>query len=174
MLLNYLMDPRTGLGRFRIFRSGNYTLMMDLIEYCRDHDIDQILALTDVQERFTIYFEHAERAKGQIQRCATIHKDLVVLDLRNEDTIWATNRFMIYALFPQINISIHAMWGMQKKNTVLAVGESIIDRGSKTNVGDLMLQYGGGGHIAAGSCQVENDLAEATLHKLITRINANG
>ncbi len=174
VLLNYLMDARTGLGRFRDFRISNYALMMDLIAYCRDHEIDQILALPDVQERVTLYFEHAERAKAQIRRCATVHGNLVVLDLRNEDTIWATNRFMIYALFPQANISIHVMWGVQKQNTVLATGKSILDRSSNTNVGELMLEYGGGGHLAAGTCQVDNDRALATLHELIARINADG
>ena len=98
----------------------------------------------------------------------------MVLDLRDEETIWATNRFMIYALFPQCNISIHVMWGVQKQNTVFATGKSILDRASKTNVGELMLQYGGGGHEAAGTCQVANDQAEATLKALITRINADG
>jgi len=174
VLLNYLMDPRTGLGRFRDFRISNYTLMMDLIEYCRDHDIDQILALPDVQERVTLYREHAERAKEQIQRRGTMHGNLVVLDLRNEETIWTTNRFMIYALFPRANISIHVMWGMQKQNTVLAAGKSILDRSSRTNIGELMLEYGGGGHAAAGTCQVENDVADAALLELITRINADG
>jgi len=174
VLLNYLMDPRTGLGRFRNFRISNYALMMGLIEYCRDHDIDQILALPDIQERVAVYFEHAESAKAQIQRCATTYNNLVVLDLRNEDTIWATNRFMIYALFPQSNISIHVMWGVRKQNTVLAAGKSILDRGSKTNIGNLMLEHGGGGHVAAGTCQVDNDLADATLRKLIARINADG
>jgi nanoRNase/pAp phosphatase (c-di-AMP/oligoRNAs hydrolase) len=174
VLLNYLMDPRTGLGRFRNFRISNYALMMDLIQYCRDHDIDQILALPDVQERVTLYYEHAEHAKEQIRRCGTLHGNLVVLDLRNEETIWTTNRFMIYALFPQANISTHVMWGMQKLNTVLATGKSILDRSSKTNVGALMLEYGGGGHGAAGTCQVDNDVADITLQKLIARINADG
>jgi nanoRNase/pAp phosphatase (c-di-AMP/oligoRNAs hydrolase) len=174
VLLNYLMDARTGLGRFRDFRISNYALMMDLITYCRDHDIDDILALPDVVERVDLYFEHAEKAKDQILRCSTVHKNLVVLDLRNEETIWATNRFMIYALFPQTNISIHVMWGVQKQNTVFATGKSILDRGSKTNVGELMLEYGGGGHQAAGTCQVANDQAAATLQALITRINADG
>jgi nanoRNase/pAp phosphatase (c-di-AMP/oligoRNAs hydrolase) len=174
VLLNYLMDSRTGLGRFREFRISNYALMMDLIKYCRDHSITQILALPDVKERTDLYFEHAEKAKEQLLRCSTVHKNLVVLDLRNEETIWATNRFMIYALFPQTNISIHILWGVQKQNTVFATGKSILDRGSKTNVGELMLEYGGGGHHAAGTCQIENDQAEATLVTLIKRINADG
>ncbi len=174
VLLNYLMDARTGLGRFRDFRISNYALMMDLIEYCRDHTIEQILALPDVQERVHIYFDHAERAKAQIQRCATVHGNLVVLDLRGEDTIWATNRFTVYALFPQANMSIHVMWGVQRQNTVLATGKSILDRSSKTNVGELMLSYGGGGHLAAGTCQIANDQADSVLRKLIKRINADG
>lgn len=174
VLLNYLMDARTGLGRFREFRISNYTLMMDLIKYCRNHGIDEILALPDVKERIELYFEQSEKAKDQILRCSTVYKNLVVLDLRHEETIWATNRFMIYALFPQTNISVHVLWGVQKQNTVLATGKSILDRGSKTNVGELMLQYGGGGHQAAGTCQVANDQAEATLQALIARINADG
>ena len=174
VLLNYLMDARTGLGRFRDFRISNYALMMDLIEYCRDHTIDEILNLPDVQERVDLYFAHGEPARQQIQRCAKVHGNLVVLDLRGEDTIFATNRFMVYALFPQCNISIHVMWGVQKQNTVLACGKSILDRSSKTNVGELMLAYGGGGHLAAGTCQVANSDAEVTLAQLTKRINTDG
>jgi nanoRNase/pAp phosphatase (c-di-AMP/oligoRNAs hydrolase) len=174
VLLNYLMDARTGLGRFRDFRISNYALMMDLIEYCRDHTIEEILDLPDVRERVDLYFAHGELAREQILRCATLHGNLVVLDLRGEETIYATNRFMIYALFPQANISIHVMWGVQKQNTVLACGKSILDRSSRTNVGELMLGYGGGGHLAAGTCQVAGDDTEITLAQLIKQINLDG
>jgi len=173
VLLNYLMDSRTGLGRFREFRVSNYTLMMDLIAYCRNHGIDDILKLPDVRERVDLYFEHAIPAKAQILRCTTVHKNLAVLDLRGEETIYATNRFMIYALFPQTNISIHVLWGVQKQNTVFATGKSILDRSSRTNIGELMLSYGGGGHHAAGTCQVANDQADATLNAIIAKINAD-
>jgi len=174
VLLNYLMDSRTGLGRFREFRISNYALMMDLIQYCRDHTIDEILALPDVQERVQLYREHARKAQAQLQSCAIRIDNLVVLDLRDEETIWATNRFMIYALFPQCNISIHVMWGLQKQNTVFATGKSILDRSSKTHVGNLMLEFGGGGHAAAGTCQVANDKADAMLKTLIQRITTDG
>ena len=174
VLLNYLMDSRTGLGRFREFRVSNYQLMMDLIDYCRSHGIDDILKLPDVVERVELYLDHAAKAREQIERCASVHKNLVVLDLRNEETIFAANRFMIYALYPQCNISIHVMWGVQKQNTVLATGKSILDRSSKTNVGELMLQYGGGGHNAAGTCQVDNLRAVQVLTALIQQINLDG
>jgi len=174
VLLNFLMDARTGLGRFREFRISNYALMMDLIDYCKNHSIEEILDLPDVKERVELYFEQEEKFKEQIQRCATVHDNLVVLDLRHEEQIWAGNRFMIYALYPQCNISIHVLWGLKQQNTVFATGKSIFDRSSNTNVGELMLQYGGGGHQAAGTCQVENDRAEAVLNELIARINADG
>ncbi|WP_301100772.1 exopolyphosphatase [Propionivibrio sp.] len=173
VLLNYMMDSRTGLGRFRVFRVSNYTLMMNLIECCRTHTIAEILNLPDVKERMDLYFEHATKAKEQILRCTTVYQNLAVLDLRNEETIYATNRFMIYALFPQTNISIHVMWGVQKQNTVLATGKSILDRSCITNIGELMLKYGGGGHHAAGTCQVANDQAEAKLKEIIALINAD-
>lgn len=174
VLLNYLMDARTGLGRFREFRISNYDLMMRLIDACLTLSVADILRLPDVVERVELYDDHEEKFKEQITRCATVHNNLVVLDLRGEEIIYAGNRFMIYALYPQCNISIHVMWGLKKQNTVLATGKSIIDRSSKTNVGELMLHYGGGGHEAAGTCQPDNDKADAVLAELITKINADG
>ena len=173
-LLNFIMDSRTGLGRFREFRISNYELMMDLIDFGKDHNIDQLLALPDVKERTELYFEHEEKFKAQIKRCATVHGNLVVLDLREEEIIYSGNRFVIYALFPQCNISIHVMWGLKKQNTVFATGKSIFDRNSKTNVGELMLKYNGGGHNAAGTCQVPHDNNEACLAELIAQINTDG
>lgn len=174
VLLNYIMDSRTGLGRFRDFRISNYELMMELIDACLEKPVDQILELPDVKARVDLYMEHADKHVEQIKRCSKVHGKLVVLDLRNEEIIYAGNRFMIYALFPECNISVHVMWGMKKQNTVLATGKSIIDRSSKTNVGEEMLEYGGGGHDAAGTCQVENDKADAVLAELIKKINADG
>ena len=174
VLLNFIMDARTGLGRFRDFRISNYQLMMKLIDYCREHTIDEILALDDVHERTTLYREHEQLAKEQIERCATVHGNAVVLDLRNEETIYATNRFVIYAMYPDCNISIHVMWGLKQQNTVLAIGKSILNRSSNTNVGELCLSYGGGGHLNAGTCQVDNDQAESALAAIVEKINADG
>ena len=174
VLLNYLMDSRTGLGRFRYFRISNYDLMMALIDFCRNHSIEEILSLPDVKERVDVYAEHVPKAKEQIQRCATVRNNVAILDLRKEETIWACNRFMIYALIPEINISIHVIRGVKNQNTVFAVGKSILNRTSKTNIGALMLEYGGGGHEAAGTCQVSNEEADATLAKLVKIINQDG
>ena len=173
-LLNFIMDARTGLGRFRDFRISNYDLMMQLIDYCATHSIDDILALPDVRERTELYFAQQDKFEDQITRCSRLHDNLVVLDLRNEETIYAGNRFMIYALFPKTNISIHEMWGVKKANTVFAIGRSIVNRSSRTNIGELCLTYGGGGHAKAGTCQVDNDQADKVLGELIARITADG
>lgn len=173
-LLNFLMDARTGLGRFREFRISNYALMMELIDLCKTQSISEIMQNPDVKERVDLYFEHEEKCREQIRRCATLHDNLVVLDLRDEATIFAGNRFLIYALFPETNISIHVLWGLKNQNTVFATGKSILNRTSKTNIGPLMLEYGGGGHENAGTCQVPNEKAAETLAALIARINLDG
>ena len=173
-LLNFLMDARTGLGRFRDFRISNYSLMMALIDACKDHSIDEIMAMPDVQERTTLYFEHSQKCKDQIRSCAKVNKNLVVLDLRDEEVIFAGNRFIIYALYPETNISIHVLWGLKNQNTVFATGKSILNRTARTNIGALMLEYGGGGHENAGTCQVANDMADEVLGALSYRITTEG
>jgi nanoRNase/pAp phosphatase (c-di-AMP/oligoRNAs hydrolase) len=166
-----LMDARTGLGRFRQFTISNYQLMMKLIDCCRTMSIDQILELPDVVERRVLFTEHRELAEVQIRRCSTVFEKTVVLDLREEEIIYAANRFLIYALYPQCDLSIHVLWGLKQQNTVLAMGKSIIDRSSPLNVGELCLKYGGGGHQAAGTCQVENNWAERSLSEVIENIS---
>jgi nanoRNase/pAp phosphatase (c-di-AMP/oligoRNAs hydrolase) len=170
--LSFLMDSRTGLGRFRQFRISNYDLMMKLIDYCRDHSVDEILALPDVNERVALYLQHAPQFREQLVRCSRVHGDLVVLDLRDEEVIYAGNRFMIYALFPQCRVSMHVMWGAKRQNTVFAIGKSIIDRTSPVDIGALCLTYGGGGHEAAGTCQIDNARAEAAMAELIGTLTA--
>jgi len=174
VLLNYLMDPRTGLGRFREFRISNYSLMMELIDKCKDHSIAEILEFPDVKERVELYFSLQEKFIEQIRRCVKVYKNLMVLDLRNEEIIYPGNRFMIYALYPECNISIHILWGLRNQNTVYATGKSIVNRSSKTNIGELMLQYGGGGHQNAGTCQIENDKAVDVIKELIEKITLDG
>lgn len=174
VLLSFVMDPRTGLGRYRDYRISNYQLMEDLVEYCRNRTIDEILALPDVQERVKRYFEQTAHFRQMISQNASQHGNVVVLDLRQQEEIFSGNRFIVYAMFPETNISIQVMWGVQKQNIVMSVGHSIINRTSKTNVGSLMLAYGGGGHRQVGTCQVPADRADQVLQELIARMNADG
>ena len=171
-LLSFLMDARTGLGRFREFTVSNYQLMRMLIDCCRDMPIEDILALPDVKERVDLFFAQHELFRAQIKRVATVHDKLVVLDLRNEETIFAGNRFVVYAMFPECDLSMHVMWGREKLNTVYTVGKSIFDRSNRVEVGEVMLSYGGGGHHAAGTCQGPNETADARKDELIEKLVA--
>jgi nanoRNase/pAp phosphatase (c-di-AMP/oligoRNAs hydrolase) len=173
-LLSFLMDSRTGLGRFREFTVSNYQLMMDLIDYCAEHTIEDILNLSDVKERVELYFRYEKEFKEQLLRCTTVYKNLAVIDYREEELIYPGNRFLVYALFPEVNISIHAVWGRNKQNVVYSTGKSILNKTSKTNVGELMLKYHGGGHEAAGGCQPSHEEAQKVLEELIEKINLDG
>jgi len=170
ILLSFLMDPRTGLGRFREFRISNYELMLKLIDCCLEMPVAEILASPDVAERVGFYRRHTDAAVEQIRRCSTVHGRVVALDLRHEEVIHPANRFLVYALFPQCTISIHVLTGLKGQNTVFAVGRSIIDRSSELDIGALMLTYGGGGHDAAGTCQIPNEQAEIVLAALVSTI----
>lgn len=167
-LLAFLMDSRTGLGRFRDFRISNYDLMMEMIDAVMRHaSAEDILALPDVAERVRLYRDQSGLFVEQLRRVGRMEGDVVVVDLRGEETIHAGNRFMVYALFPEARVSIHVMWGRERRNTVLAAGRSILDRSSSADIGAVMLRHGGGGHPAAGTCQVPHDRAEAVLADVI-------
>lgn len=172
VLLHYLMDARTGLGRFHDFRISNYDLMMELIDYCLEHSIDEILELPDIKERVQLYFEQETLFKEQLQRVSKVEGDCVILDLRNEEVIHAGNRFMVYAMFPEAKYSIHVVWGFQKQNTAVMIGKSIINKEGAVDIGKLCLKYEGGGHMNAGTCQLSNDEVDDILPKIVEAINS--
>jgi len=171
-LLNFLMDSRTGLGRFRTFRVSNYDLMMMLIDEVPGRSPEQVLALPDVAERVELYLAEQDAFRAQLERCSSVTGELVVLDLRDEEIIHAGNRFAVYAENPACTVSVHLLWGKQRQNTVLAVGKSIVNRSSPVDIGALMLSYGGGGHAAAGTCQVGHDEADRVLLEIAAHVNA--
>jgi nanoRNase/pAp phosphatase (c-di-AMP/oligoRNAs hydrolase) len=172
VLLNFLMDSRTGLGRFRDFRVSNYQLMMQLIDTCQRYTVEEILQLQDVKERVELYHQQSEAFVEQLQRCTSLRGTVAVIDLRAEAVIHAGNRFVVYALYPACSVSAHVLWGKQRQNTVIAVGKSILNRTSTADIGALMLSYGGGGHANAGTCQVPHHDADRVVEEVIGHLNA--
>lgn len=171
VLMNFLMDARTGLGRFHNFRISNYALMMELIDYCVNHSIDEVLALPDVKERVDLYFEQQELFKQQLKDTVKIVGKVAVIDLRNLETIYSGNRFMVYAMWPETELSVHIAWGFRKQNTAVMIGKSIVNRASQVDIGALCLEYGGGGHANAGTCQLDNDTVDAQIPVILDRLN---
>ena len=154
VLMNFLMDARTGLGRFHDFRISNYQLMMELIDYCVGHSIEEVLALPDVKERVDLYFEQQELFKQQLKDTVVIHDKVAVIDLRPLETIYAA-------------------WGFKKQNTAVMIGKSIINKSGTLDIGQLCLDYGGGGHPNAGTCQLDNDKVDEILPDIIAMLNTH-
>ena len=173
VLMNFLMDARTGLGRFHNFRISNYDLMMELIDACLDHPVEEILEMPDVKERVDLYFDQQEKFTEQVRGLARVEGRVVVLDLREVETIYAGNRFMVYALYPETQVSVHVAWGFKKQNTAVMIGKSILDKRSNVDIGQICLSYGGGGHRNAGTCQLDNDKVDAALPDIIAKLNAD-
>ena len=173
VLMDFLMDARTGLGRFHNFRISNYDLMMELIDYCVNHSVDEVLELPDVKERVDLYFEQQELFKQQLKDIVVIHDKVAVIDLRPLETIYAGNRFMVYAMWPEIEMSVHVAWGFKKQNTAVMIGKSIINKAGTMDIGELCLDYGGGGHPNAGTCQLDNDKVDAELPNIIAMLNTH-
>ncbi|HZO91400.1 MAG TPA: exopolyphosphatase [Chthonomonadaceae bacterium] len=166
-LLSFIMDARTGLGRFKDYRISNYQLMYELIDACTHLSITEILSLPDVEERVTRYFEQDALFRQMLTEHTWTEGNVVITDLRGVSPIYAGNRFLVYALYPEQNTSIWIVDGLRGQNCVFACGHSIINRTSHTDIGTLMRSFGGGGHESAGTCQVPYESAEETLRALI-------
>lgn len=167
ILIGFLMDPRTGLGRWREFTISNYQLMEKLIDACRTMSTQEILDLPDMQERIQVYFEQTEKFRDMVSAHTRVEKDVIITDLRGVQPIYTGNRFMIYSMYPDQNISAWIVDGKGGMGCSVAVGYSILNRTSNINVGSLMLKYGGGGHKAVGTCQFGDDAIEEQLPKLL-------
>jgi len=174
ILLGFIMDPRTGLGRFRDFRISNYALMEYLIDACRTQSIEDILANPDIKERVEMYFAQDALFRDMLHKYTTVDGNVIITDLRGVETIYTGNRFLVYSLFPEQNISLWIVDGRGKQNCPIAMGHSIINRTSRTDVGSLLLSYGGGGHHKVGTCQVPYEYADRVINELVDRLKADG
>ncbi|MCL2720682.1 MAG: exopolyphosphatase [Treponema sp.] len=170
VLLGFIMDPRTGLGRFRNFTISNYDLMAVLAKACAEKSIKEILDLSDVKERLDLYYQQKDLFTNMIKDHAQVCGNIIKVDLRDVDTIYAGNRFIIYTLFPEQNISIWIVDGRNKSNVAITLGHSIINRSSTADVGSMLLGYGGGGHKQVGTCQVTYEDADKIIAEIIDRI----
>jgi len=172
VLLSFVMDPRTGLGRYRDYRISNYQLMMRLVDLCRAEPVEAILTDPDVAERVQRYFEQEAQFAAMLRARSRVDGRVLVIDLREQDEIYTGNRFTAYALFPEANVSVQVIWGKAKQNVVLTVGKSIFDRSNPEDIGRLMLAHGGGGHKNVGTCQVPESQAERVIREVVARLNA--
>ncbi|HCC37127.1 MAG TPA: exopolyphosphatase, partial [Treponema sp.] len=128
ILLGFIMDPRTGLGRFRNFTISNYDLMRKLALACSEKSIADILKMSDVKERLDVYYDQVTLFREMLSHHAKIDGNVLVVDLRGVDPIYAGNRFLLYTIYPEQNISVWIIDGKGNVNTAITVGYSIINR----------------------------------------------
>ncbi len=171
ILVGFLMDPRTGLGRWRNFTISNYQLMEKLIDACRTMTTDEILALPDVKERIEVYFEQTSKFKEMVEKYTRVDGKLIISDMRGVEPIYSGNRFMIYSMYPEQNISAWIVSGRGGKGCSAAVGYSILNRTCNVDVGSLMLKYNGGGHKKVGTCQFTDENMETELPKMLAELS---
>lgn len=170
ILVGFLMDPRTGLGRWRNFTISNYQLMEKLLVACRTMSTEEILAMSDIQERIDVYNEQTEKFKEMVEAHTRVEGNVIISDLRGVDPIYTGNRFMIYSMYPEQNISAWVVSGRGGRGCSAAVGYSILNRTSKVNVGSLMLKYNGGGHHKVGTCQFSDENMGTELPKMLKEL----
>ena len=176
MLLSYVMDPRTGLAYHRSYKVSNRDLMTKMIDLISAHpdDPDAVLADPDVKERIDRYFQQQEEFERVMRERSRVEKNVIITDLRGLTDLPSGNRFLIYTMFPEANIQVRIFDGRNGEFTVCAVGHSIFNRTSKTDVGNLMDRHGGGGHRGAGTCQLPNSRAESEIMEIIEEIKRDG
>lgn len=173
ILLGFISDPRTGLGRFREFKISNYQLMEELINHCRNMTIEEILEIEDVKERVQLYFEQDALFKEMVKKHTKIDNNVIITDLRDVSPIYTGNRFLIYSLYPEQNVSLWIVDGKQKQNVSIACGYSILNRSCHVDIGSLMLKFGGGGHKMVGTCQVVYDDANHAIEEITKTLIGN-
>ncbi|MGD9014270.1 MAG: exopolyphosphatase, partial [Desulfobacterales bacterium] len=170
-MLAFISDPRTGLGYKRSFTISNFELMKKLPRLLRTRKVDDILKLSDFQERVKLYQEENKKYEQLITQTAIIEGDAIILDFRNRKSIPVGNRFMEYVLYPEQNLSIRIADGKNKAFVMISVGHSIINPTSSVDVGSLTLKYGGGGHKRVGTCQVSYEDADRVVGEMLAVIN---
>jgi nanoRNase/pAp phosphatase (c-di-AMP/oligoRNAs hydrolase) len=172
VLLNYILDPRTGLEEVKEFSISKEELLIRLMTYCRHNPVEEILTLPDVIERVEAYMLHSEFGELQVKRCTELRGSVAVTDMRGEDKVEMVNRFMVYALYPDAVASLSIQAGKDAGRVIIAAGKSIVNRASSANLGSMLLEFDGGGHANAGTCQVDADQVDRVVDKLVNSINA--
>ncbi|MCR4989763.1 MAG: exopolyphosphatase [Lachnospiraceae bacterium] len=170
ILVGFLMDPRTGLGRWRQFTVSNYQLMEKLMVACKTKTTQEILEMPDVKERIEVYNEQTEKFKEMVKAHTRVEGNVIISDFRGVDPIYTGNRFMIYSMYPEQNVSAWIVNGRGGQGCSAAVGYSIINKTCQLDVGSLMLKYNGGGHKKVGTCQFSNETMETELPKMLDEL----
>lgn len=172
VMLAFISDPRTGLGRKRSFRISNLELMKRLPQLLRCMSVDEILALPDFRERADFYRAENAPYRRLLLQHSRAEGDALLIDLRGVEEMPVGNRFLEYVIYPEQNISIRVADGLKRRFAMISVGHNILNRSSRVDVGALMLRYGGGGHARVGACQVAYADVERVVAEMLQAVRS--
>jgi hypothetical protein len=167
ILVGFTLDPRTGLGAFKDYFHA-------LLKAIKEQPLDQVLALPEVQERVRRMRDQDALFRRVTIEHSRLDGNVVFTDFRKVDPVPVGNRFLVYTLFPEANISLRVHRGPTPDHVAVTIGHSIFNRTSRTNVGFLVARYGGGGHKAAGTCLVPVAKADAAFTEMIAVMKKDG
>ncbi len=167
ILLGYTIDSRTGLGMFEDY-------FKKLVQWLKSMPIEKVLEQPEVKERVNRIRNEQEEFRRLLKRNSFQLNNVVVTDLREVGRLPAGNRFLVYTLFPETNVSLRVHWGPSHNSVIAAVGHSIFNRTCRTSVGELMSRYGGGGHQGAGTCVLPLEKAADAIDEILFELQANG
>ncbi len=172
VLLSFILDPLTGLNRFHDFSKSHEQTLRDLAQNFEKLSIEQILSLPDIVERIHIYKTYQDHFIKQIKRCSTTYKHLVVVDLSHEDIIYPGNPFMVYALYPEADISMIIQNSGDTSD--FEIGASIINLNNSLDIGAMLRSMGGSGHKKEGKIKCAQSDKNNLKMKLIESILLEG
>ena len=167
ILLGYTLDPRTGLGAYQDY-------FKKLVQWLHSKPIEEIMEIPEVKERVDRIREQDKAFREATLAHSRLDGNVLVTDFRGLSALPVGNRFLVYTLFPQANISMRVHWGPSREHVSVAVGHSIFNRTSRTTVGNLMSHYGGGGHTGAGHCLVSAADADLKIAEMIATMKKDG
>jgi len=167
ILLGYTIDSRSGLGAFADY-------FKKLVDWLKTMPIEDVLAQPEVADRVARLRRDQEDFKQLLQRNSFTLNNVVITDLREIKQLPTGNRFLVYTLFPEQNVSLRVHWGPYHESVIAAVGHSIFNRTCNTSVGELMSRWGGGGHRGAGTCVLPLESAADAIDEILFELQANG
>jgi hypothetical protein len=167
ILLGFTIDGRTGIGSFKDYFNN-------LVTWLRTMSLDDVLKQPEVLDRTQRMKDSNSEFLSHLKTHSKKDGNVVITDFRSLDKVPVGNRFLIYTVFPDVNVSVRLQWGPGKKFIATTLGHNIFDRSCKTDIGQLCGMYGGGGHRGAGACVLDPKEADRQVKEIVETLKKNG
>lgn len=166
VLISYTIDPRSGFGRYQDYFNN-------MVKWIQEYSLEEILEIPEVKEKCAQFLAEQEKFGALLKKHSRLDGNVIITDLRELDRTPIGNRFLIYTLFPDGNISFRIFKG-RNNDLVAALGHNIFNRTCKTDVGILLGEYSGGGHKGAGTVQFPIEVADEKFREIIEKLKRKG